>query len=460
MFDHHSRESQCTIYIIFRPYSALIAIIFSLRVFAAMKVLGQDVGVMVNQLHALVANVISWIFALFWKVPDVLSPMENSCVVITGPGGAEKLQFRKLPDAKVGATVGYNIPMFKSPFVSCEDVDELPDDSVVVKTSHFSVNYADVCIRWGLYESALRYVGWPIVPGFDFCGVIEHSCPNSSYKVGDKVFGYTMFGAYSSKIVVPARQIRAIPENIAPQSMAGVPAVAATALHCLHLAGAWKKGGGQMLLARSKACLIHSAGGGVGSMLIQMCKLQGFSPVVAVVGSSHKVAYCVELGADYVIDKSKGTGTVALWQEAERISSSGYAAIFDANGVETLGDSYAHLSQNGKLVVYGFHTNLPQGADLLSPAAWVKMAWKLAAMPKFDPMEMVLSSRSVCGFNLSFFADEHELIEAYMQQIVSWVASGKVTPSRVTCYDVTEIRKAHALIQTGKSMGKIVLKYD
>ena len=34
----------------------------------------------------------------------------------------------------------------------------------------FSINYADICIRWGLYESALRYVGWPIIPGFDLAG--------------------------------------------------------------------------------------------------------------------------------------------------------------------------------------------------------------------------------------------------------------------------------------------------
>ena len=34
----------------------------------------------------------------------------------------------------------------------------------------FSINYADICIRWGLYESALRFVGWPIIPGFDLAG--------------------------------------------------------------------------------------------------------------------------------------------------------------------------------------------------------------------------------------------------------------------------------------------------
>jgi NADPH:quinone reductase-like Zn-dependent oxidoreductase len=34
------------------------------------------------------------------------------------------------------------------------------------------VNYADVCVRWGVYESAKKYVGWPITPGFEFSGVV------------------------------------------------------------------------------------------------------------------------------------------------------------------------------------------------------------------------------------------------------------------------------------------------
>ena len=144
--------------------------------------------------------------------------------------------------------------------------------------------------------SAIQYVGWPIVPGFDFTGVVIRAGKNTGYVPGNEVFGYTMFGAYSSNILVPARQIRLRPSKITAQAMAGVPAVAATALHCLHIAGAWPK----PLLSKNKACLIHSAGGGVGSMLIQMCKLQGYSPVVAVIGSSHKISYCVELGGMYV----------------------------------------------------------------------------------------------------------------------------------------------------------------
>ena len=84
-------------------------------------------------------------------------------------------------------------------------------------------------------------------------------------------------------------------------------------------------------------------------MLVQMCKIQGWR-VCAVVGGSHKTSACVELGADCVIDKS----TSDLWQEASSFAPRGFAAVFDANGVATLQQSWKHLAPCGKLIVYGF----------------------------------------------------------------------------------------------------------
>ena len=79
-------------------------------------------------------------------------------------------------------------------------------------------------------------------------------------------------------------------------------------------------------------------------------------------------------------------------------------------------------------------------------------------MPKFDPMSLVLESKAVLGFNLSFFADEHALIEQYLDQIVRWVQSSQLTVAEVTVLSMTEIAKAHQLIQSGQSVGKIVIK--
>lgn len=72
-----------------------------------------------------------------------------------------------------------------------------------------------------------------------------------------------------------------------------------------------------------------------------------FVNFVAVVGSSHKVAFCSELGADIVIDKSQCPHG-DIWTEVKRASPGGYIAVFDATGVETLTQSYNHLAQCGR----------------------------------------------------------------------------------------------------------------
>ena len=74
-----------------------------------------------------------------------------------------QFKLEELDDSRV--TVGCNLKHLglEPPFVFIDKSKSLSDqfDSslVLVETDFFSVNYADVCIRWGLYESALRFVG-------------------------------------------------------------------------------------------------------------------------------------------------------------------------------------------------------------------------------------------------------------------------------------------------------------
>ena len=415
--------------------------------------MGFDPVTLRNQLLALVLNILSWAKSFLPRIENASSSPSDiqgdKCILISAPGGFDQLKLTSLT-GKV--TLGYNIPGFKSPIVVINDTSTLPSNLVIVKTSFFSVNYADIAIRWGLYESALRYVGWPIVPGFDFSGDVEWAGGDSGFEIGDLVFGFTLFGAYSSRILVPANQIRRIPGNLTPEAAAALTAVAGTALHAVSLSGAYP----QPLLTSNKAALVHSAAGGVGSMLLQMCRLVGYSPVVAVVGGSHKVSMCHDQGADVVINK-ESLSSHALWKSILQASPSGFAAVFDANGVSTLARSYAHLARCGRLIVYGFHTNVPK-TGLLSPFAWIMMIIRLLRIPHFDPMQMVLDSKAVMGFNLSFFADEVDLIANYMSQIISWVEAGKLVVPKVTVMEMTEIGNAHELIQSGRSTGKIVIR--
>ena len=142
------------------------------------------------------------------------------------------------------------------------------------------------------------------------------------------MFGCTLFGAYSNRIVIPKLQLRKIPDSIDSYAQAAAfPAVSLTALYALHLAGYFpinESGGGRNKFT-NKSILIHSCAGGVGSFLVQMSKILGLY-VVGVVGSSSKMTDAKSLGCDVVIDKS----TEDLWKAAEEASPNGYLTIMDA----------------------------------------------------------------------------------------------------------------------------------
>mmetsp|Transcript_11211 Transcript_11211/g.27556 ORF Transcript_11211/g.27556 Transcript_11211/m.27556 type:complete len:452 (-) Transcript_11211:20-1375(-) len=435
-------------------------------------VLGQDPDI----LMAALANILSWLVSTF--APSLLpyllptSPEEErfdgnnrcigtdqtKCISIGRPGGMEQLRFVTLREGI--CTIGYNVRHVSPPPYTPPNIS-LPCDCVIIRNKAFSVNYADCTIRWGLYESAKKFVGWPIVPGFDVAGTVE-SVPDDSdasdrhkLAVGDRVFGCTLFGAYSDRILIPNIQLRKIPDCIDTFAKAAAfPAVSLTALYALHLAGYFPlcSGGGSRYTFRNKSILIHSAAGGVGSFLVQMSKIMGLF-VVGVVGSSSKVDDALSLGCDIVIDKSKED----LWLSAEKASPNGYSTIMDANGVSTLNDSYNHLSPSGRLVVFGFHSNLPMGSAMLSPLEWLRMARKVAVMPKFDAMDLTVSNKAVLGFNLSFFADEVELLSEMFDQILLWIEENKLKCPRVCEMPMENVAEAHTFIQSGKSSGKIVL---
>lgn len=359
---------------------------------------------------------------------------------IPSAGGYDKLVYLPLKDGEY--TQGANINLNQG-------IKE--EDLVVVKTYACGVNYADVCIRWGLYESAKKFVGWPITPGFEFSGEIESKGENvKEFEIGQKVFGLSLFGAYSTRIRVPKQQIFKLPEKLDKYEAAGFLTVALTAWY------------GMFELARPRAggkILVHSAAGGVGSMLVQLAKIAGCH-VVGVVGASHKVDIVKQLGCDNVIDKSKEN----LWQAAKSISGGGYEVVFDANGVETLQDSYNNLAPGGRLVVYGFHSMLPKSSKSTSGAIsfwqWMKLGWNYNCTPMFSPLRMTTENKSVMAFNLSFLFDRHDLLKESMAQLLHWEKQGTLKVGKVTKYPLKNVGTAHRELESGQTIGKLVLTME
>lgn len=325
-------------------------------------------------------------------------------------------------------------------------IEEHPDlivkaNEVLIDTKAVGINYADICVRFGVYESAKEYVGWPITPGFEVSGVIKAIGKNvTRWKVGEEVIGFTLFNGYATQVCVPETQVLPIPKNFTMEQAAGFPAVFFTAYHALYQ---------QAYIQKNSKILIHSAAGGVGTALTQLCKAAGHY-VVGVIGSSHKKEYLAQFNPDHIIDKSKED----LWEKAQEYAPDGFQVVFDANGASTLKDSYKHLRPTGKLITYGAHSLLPKSGGRLN---YLKAGIGLLKTPRFSPMEMISSNKGVLGFNLSFLFQEKELIEECTNKLIELTEARIMKPIPVTTFEFEDVAKAHQLIESGKSVGKIVL---
>lgn len=324
-----------------------------------------------------------------------------------------------------------------------EDFDcaEPRADEVKIDVRAAGVNFADVCVRQGLYASAKEFVGWPITPGFEVAGTIVATGQEvKNFTVGDRVMAVVFFGGYASQLTVKTSYVRLVPPTMSFEQAASLPGVFLTGYYATH----WLP-----RIHPGSTALIHSAAGGVGLTLIQLLKDLDCK-VIGVVGSSHKVDVAREYGADAVIDKS----AVDLWAMAEQESPDGYDLIYDPNGVSTFRQSYGHLAQSGSLFVYGFQSMLSKQRGRQNPLLLIR---DYLRTPRFNPFDMVRANKSVMGFNLSYLYEREDILEEGLSSMLDRLTTSTFRPLPVTPYEFEDVAAAHRAIESGRTVGKLVL---
>jgi NADPH:quinone reductase-like Zn-dependent oxidoreductase len=336
-------------------------------------------------------------------------------VVVFAPGGHDALRLVEEPDPRPG-----------------------PGQALVAVRAA-GVNYADVVVRLGYYEAAKGM--YPITPGFEFAGEIEAVGDGvTAFKPGDRVLGVTRFGGYASKIAAPVERLFPVPAGWSLEQAAAFPAVHMTAYYALYRAAA---------VAPGQTHLVHSAAGGVGMALVQLGRLGG-ARVIGVVGAASKRAAVEALGASGVIDRSSED----LWARADVLAPEGFDAIFDANGVTTPRPGFERLARGGRLVIYGFAEILPRASEKPSRLA---LAWNWLRVPRFSPLDMTATNRAVMGFNVVFMFDQTDFLREAMARMLAWAADGSLKPPSVTAFALDRAADAHAALEGGATIGKLVL---
>jgi synaptic vesicle membrane protein VAT-1 len=358
-----------------------------------------------------------YIFFMYFAKTNYGKRQKMKKVVIKKPGGYSRLVIEETADVKP------------------------KKGEVLIETRACGVNFADCVIRMGLYRSAKEFVGWPITPGFEVSGVIAALGEGVElFSIGQQVIAITLFGGYTTHLVVSADQVFPMPEFLSFAEAAAIPTVFLTAYYALSALAHSKKG---------DRILVHSAGGGVGSALVQLGNLIGCR-TTGVVGAAHKVEYVKSLGARNIIDKSSQN----LWKEVEKVEPGGFDAIFDANGAESLKEDYRHLDLGGKLVIYGFHTMFSKGRGRPN---WLKMLWYYLRTPRFNPLQMTNDNHSIMAFNLSYFLKKKSLLQQDVGVLLKWFQEGELKPPIVTTYPFENVIEAQRDLESGQTVGKLVL---
>jgi acrylyl-CoA reductase (NADPH) len=230
----------------------------------------------------------------------------------------------------------------------------LPEADVRVAVQWSSLNYKDALAITGRSPIVRR---WPMVPGIDFAGVIEHS-DHPRWTAGDAVVltgfgvGEGHWGGLAQRAAVRGDWLVALPEGIDAQQAMAVGTAGFTAMLCLQ---ALERHG---LEPGDGEVLVTGASGGVGSVAVALLARLGYR-VVASTGRLEETAYLKSLGAESVIDRA------ALSAPGKPLARERWAGVVDSVGSHTLANACAATRENGAVAACG----LAQGMDFPATVA-------------------------------------------------------------------------------------------
>ena len=322
-------------------------------------------------------------------------------VLVSEPGGPEKLQLVDVPDPTPGAA------------------------EIAIAIHASALNRADLLQRRGLYPPP---AGTTDILGMECAGVVSELGPGCSgrVQVGDRVMVLLGGGGYAERVVVPEALAMQVPAALSFEQAAAVPEAFLTAREVLFAAGK---------LASTEAVLIHAAAGGVGSAAVQLAHSHG-ARVFATAGGAAKCDWVRALGADVVIDyKSQDFADVIEAETARR----GVDVILDFVGAAYADKHAACLAPLGRHVVIGVLGGAQASINL------GRLLQKRQSL-----IGVVMRSRST--------HEKIELTRAFVRSTLPLLADGRLRPLVDSVFPLADVARAHQRMEANENLGKIVLK--
>jgi len=327
-------------------------------------------------------------------------PASMTAIEISEPGGSEVLK----PVSRPVPTPGHG--------------------EVLVKVAAAGVNRPDIVQRQGFYPPP---PGASDLPGLEIAGTIVEVGPGvAGLAKGDKICALVAGGGYAEYCLADAPLVMPVPKDFSFEQAAVLPETFFTV---------WTNVFQRAQLQAGESILIHGGTSGIGTTAIQLAHIFG-ARVFATAGSAEKCAACEKLGAERAVNYRE-EDFVAVCQKLT--DGRGVDVILDMVGGAYVERNITALAMNGRLVNIAFL----QGAKV-----------------EVNLLPVMLKRLTLTGSTLRprSLEEKAAIADDLRAQVWPLLDAGRVAPVIDSTFPLKEASKAHARMEEGSHIGKIVLK--
>ena len=332
-------------------------------------------------------------------------PASMQAIAISTPGGPEALAPVQLP------------------------LPTLAAGEVLIRVAASGINRPDVVQRKGHYPPP---PGASPLPGLEVAGTIVAGDPEAmqaaGLRVGDAVCALVSGGGYAQYCAAPAAHCLPVPKGWSLTQAAGLPETCFTV---------WSNLFDRAQLQAGQTVLIHGGSSGIGITAIQMAKAAG-AQVIVTAGSAEKCAACLQLGADHAINYREQD---FVEQVKTLTQGKGVHAVLDMVAGSYVARNVECLAVDGKLLIIAV-----QGGKDAS----------------FNAVTVLMRRISIMGTTLRSqpHAFKAAIARNLRQTVWPWLEAGKIRPVVHATFAATQAAEAHALMESGQHIGKIILTWE
>lgn len=289
---------------------------------------------------------------------------------------------------------------------------EPADGQVIVSVARSGINFADTHQRRDEY---LAKAELPFIPG----GEVSGTTPD-----GRRVAALLAGGGYAEKVAVPEAALVPIPDAVTDDQAAAILLQGLTARTMLRVSAG---------LERGESVVVGAAGGGTGTLAVQLAKRIGAGRVIALASSEEKRELAIRLGADVALDNRSESlkDEIVEANGGDRVD-----VVLEMAGGAIFEACLAALAPFGRLVTFGIASGESNTVNT---------------------RKLMQSSRSVVGFWLMHLFTRPGELRAGIEELMQALAAGELEVVVGGVYPLSEVGRAHEDMQARRTQGKLLL---